>query len=270
MRLTGTCASPTARQAKALVTSCSSLPGSHAVRSLPELPSIQGWFEAMTSLGRLIYLRPAGHGRSDPIPAMPTLELWADSIAAVLDDLGSSEAVLVAIDGTFPKRRCSQPHIHPARARWSCSRATRIRLSNAPMESTSRKSSLPMSPCGARGSLRVSRIRTCRGTRKFGQPGHGTNVSAASPGTVTFMLSLIAELDVRALLPTVRVPTLVVHHADDPFVPPELGKYVADHIPGAKYVELPGRNVYHFVEPWRESFQEIAEFLTGASGRGGR
>ena len=42
-----------------------------------------------------------------------------------------------------------------------------------------------------------------------------------------------------------------------------MGKYVADHISGAKYVELPGRNLYHFVEPWRASFQEIAEFLTG-------
>jgi hypothetical protein len=60
------------------------------------------------------------------------------------------------------------------------------------------------------------------------------------------------------------VPTLLVQHADDPFVPPEWGKYVADHISGAKYVELPGRNLYHFVEPgWRASFQEIAEFLTG-------
>jgi class 3 adenylate cyclase len=71
-------------------------------------------------------------------------------------------------------------------------------------------------------------------------------------------------MDVRAVLPTIRVPTLVVHHADDPFIVPAMGKYVADHIPGAKYVELPGRNMYHFVEPnWRESFQEIAEFLTG-------
>src|SRR5262249_31014397 len=71
------------------------------------------------------------------------------------------------------------------------------------------------------------------------------------------------ELDLRTLLPTIRVPTLVVHHADDPIILPAWGKYVADHIPGAKYVELPGRNVNHFVEPWRESFQEIHEFLTG-------
>jgi class 3 adenylate cyclase len=70
-------------------------------------------------------------------------------------------------------------------------------------------------------------------------------------------------LDVRAVLPTVRLATLVVQHTDDPFITPSMGRYVADHIPDAKYVELPGRNMYHFVEPWRDSFQEIAEFLTG-------
>src|SRR4029077_2027293 len=72
------------------------------------------------------------------------------------------------------------------------------------------------------------------------------------------------EVSVRAVLPTIRVPTLVLQHAADQFLPPEWGKDVADRILGAKYVELPGRNVYHFVEPdWRASFQEIAEFLTG-------
>ena len=64
-------------------------------------------------------------------------------------------------------------------------------------------------------------------------------------------------------LPTVRVPTLVVQHSDNAIIPPARGKYVAEHIPGAKYVELPGRNMYHIVEPWRASFQEIAQFLTG-------
>jgi class 3 adenylate cyclase len=86
---------------------------------------------------------------------------------------------------------------------------------------------------------------------------------AASPRTVELMLPLITEVSALAILPTVRVPTLVVHHSDDPFVPPEMGKDVADHIKGAKFVELPGRNMYHFVEPWRSSFHEIAEFLTG-------
>jgi len=86
---------------------------------------------------------------------------------------------------------------------------------------------------------------------------------AATPGTFARIRALSDAMDVRALLPTVRVPTLVLHHTDDAFVPPAWGKDVADRIPGAKYVELPGRNVFHFVEPWRDSFREIAEFLTG-------
>jgi class 3 adenylate cyclase len=74
----------------------------------------------------------------------------------------------------------------------------------------------------------------------------------------------MTELDVRAVLPTIRVPTLVLHHTDGVIIPPAKGRYIAEHIPDAKYVELPGRNWYHSVEPgWRESFQEIAEFLTG-------
>ena len=86
---------------------------------------------------------------------------------------------------------------------------------------------------------------------------------AASPRTLALMLPLLFELDVRAVLPSIRVPTLVLQHADDQFIQPVMGKYIADHISGAKYVELPGRNMWHFVEPWRDSFQEIAEFLTG-------
>ena len=70
---------------------------------VPELPSLQGWVEAMTSLGRLIFFDQPGTGASDPVTpdAMPTLEQWADSITAVLDDLGSTEAVLVASDASF-------------------------------------------------------------------------------------------------------------------------------------------------------------------------
>ena len=90
---------------------------------------------------------------------------------------------------------------------------------------------------------------------------HGT--SGGEPTNRRSPNAPLDEVDVRAVLPTIRVPTLVLQHADDPMIPPALGKYIADHIPGAKYVELPGRNLYHFVEPWRESFQEIAEFLTG-------
>ena len=81
---------------------------------------------------------------------------------------------------------------------------------------------------------------------------------AGSPRTVELMLPLITEGSARAILPTVRVPTLVVQHSDDVIIPPSKGRYIAEQILDAKYVELPGRNMYHFGEPWRESFQEIS------------
>src|SRR5215469_3286995 len=64
----------------------------------PELPFVQGWVEAMTSLGRLIFFDQPGTGASDPVTpgALPIMEQWADSITAVLDDLGSRQAVLLA------------------------------------------------------------------------------------------------------------------------------------------------------------------------------
>jgi pimeloyl-ACP methyl ester carboxylesterase len=101
---------------------------------LPELPSVQGWLEAMTMLGRLIFFDQPGTGASDPVTpgALPTLEQWADSITAVLDDLGSREAVLVAISGAFATGALFAATHPPAQPRWSCSRATRmIRSPNA-------------------------------------------------------------------------------------------------------------------------------------------
>src|SRR5262245_3020285 len=70
---------------------------------LPELPSVQGWVEALTSLGRLIFFDQPGTGASDPVTpgALPTLEQWADSITAVLDALGSREAALVTHPGAL-------------------------------------------------------------------------------------------------------------------------------------------------------------------------
>jgi class 3 adenylate cyclase len=86
---------------------------------------------------------------------------------------------------------------------------------------------------------------------------------AASPRTLALVAPLTWEVDVRAVLPAIRVPTLVLHHTGCRMIPPAKGKYIAEHIPDAKYVELPGRNLFHIVEPWRPSFQEVAEFLTG-------
>ena len=230
---------------------------------LPELPSLQGWVEAMTSLGRLIFFDQPGTGASDPVTpgALPTLEQWADSITAVLDDLGSREAVLLATVGALATSALFAA-THP-------SRTTALVVLEGYADSVRTD-----------GLDNEEIIAGWVGVWGTGEWEHAINPDmpwneeiratwarherlAASPRTVELMLPLLTEMNVHAILPTVRVPTLVVHHSDVPFLPPEKGKEVADHISGAKYVELPGRNLYHFVEPWRPSFQEIAEFLTG-------
>ena len=180
-----------------------------------------------------------------------------------LDDLGSSEAVLLASAGTFPTAALFAA-THPSRT------TALVVLKGYADPMAERPDALEPKEFQAGlfamwGTGEVERV--INPDMPWNEEIRATWARmerlAASPGTLALMMPLVTEVDVRAVLPTVRVPTLVVQHADDPLILPEWGKYVADQIPGAKYVELPGRNNYHFVEPWRESFQEISEFLTG-------
>src|ERR1700739_1501331 len=181
---------------------------------LPELPSVQGWVEAMTSLGRLIFFDQPGTGGSDPVTpgSLPTLGQGADSITAVLDDLGSSEAVLVTIVGSLSTGALFAA-THP-------SRTTALVVLEGYAD--------PSAIADIEGAIAM--VVAMWGTGKF-QPAFNPDMPwndeiramwareermAASPATVGLMMPLLAEVDVRALLPTVRVPTLVLHHIDDP------------------------------------------------------
>jgi class 3 adenylate cyclase len=189
------------------------------------------------------------------------LEQWSDSITTVLDDLGSSEAVLLAGPGASATGALFAA-THPSRATALVvleGYAHTVRTDDLDKE----EYLAWMAATWGTGEFQHAMNPDMPWNEEIRAAWARHDRLAASPGTLALVLPLTAELDVRALLPTVRVPTLVVQHADDPVIPPEWGRYVADHIPGATYVELPGRNMYHFVEPWRESFQEIAAFLTG-------
>lgn len=86
---------------------------------------------------------------------------------------------------------------------------------------------------------------------------------AASPATAAGLLRLAFEGDVRAVLPTVRVPTLVLHRADDGWVPVHHGRYLGEHIPGARYVELPGSDHTPWIGDQDQVTDEVETFLTG-------
>jgi pimeloyl-ACP methyl ester carboxylesterase len=147
------------------------------------------------------------------------LEQWADSITAVLDDLGSREAVLLAVDGALAPAALFAA-THP-------SRTTALVVLEGYADAGDRTEWV--------GDEALAAMVAMWGTGEFL---HAMNPDmpwneeiraawarherlAASPRTVALMFPLVAELNVRAVLPTVRVPTLVVQHADDPFITPQ-------------------------------------------------
>jgi class 3 adenylate cyclase len=232
---------------------------------ISELPSMQGWISAMTSLGRLIFFDQPGTGASDPVTsgALPTLEQWADSITAVLDDLGIGEAVLLASIGGLPAAVLFAA-THPSRtAGLVVLEGYADPMAERTEGPTPEQMTAAAIAAWGTGDMHHLQNPDMPWNEEIRATWARLERLSASPGTFARMLPLVAEMDVRALLPTVRVPTLVLHRTDDPFIPSEWGRDVADRIPGAKYVGLPGRNMLHYVEPWRDSFQEIAQFLTG-------
>ena len=85
---------------------------------------------------------------------------------------------------------------------------------------------------------------------------------AASPGAAVALARMAMQIDVRDVLPTIHVPTLVLHRRDDRAIPIEDGRFVAEHVPGAKFVELPGADHWPWIGDER-AIEEIQEFLTG-------
>jgi class 3 adenylate cyclase len=85
----------------------------------------------------------------------------------------------------------------------------------------------------------------------------------ASPGAAVALQRMNRLIDVRSVLPSIHVPTLVLRRSDDPVAKLETSRYLADHIPGAKYVEQPGNAHFHFVDDADAFVDEIQEFLTG-------
>jgi len=238
----------------------------------PELFAIQGWVERMATLGRVIFFDQPGTGASDPVPleALPTLELWMDSITAVLDALEIDEAVLVTVDGAFSTGALFAT-TYPART------AALVVLEGQAVV-TPELPEADQFPQLPDPESEVAAAIALWGTGELQQilnPDMPWNDEiraawarqerlAATPSTVAVMLPLVMRLDVRDLLPAIRVPTLVLQHADDEISPAVHGRYFAANVPGAKYVEYPGRNMYLFVEPdWRRCVDEISEFLTG-------
>ena len=129
--------------------------------------------------------------------------------------------------------------------------------------------------CATRSARLRSRARGETGRGSTGSPrarrrnpgsARGTRSSSGSPrvpATATKFMRMTAQVDVRAVLPTIRVPTLVLHRRDDKFVDIRHSQYLAEHIPSARLVILPGEEAISFGSDTAPLLDEIEEFLTG-------
>ena len=234
-----------------------------------EEPIVARYFNRLASFSRLIMFDRRGSGLSDPVSRAPTLEEQMDDVVAVMDAAGSDRAAVFALleggamaalfAATHPERTGAlvlyeaQPRMSWAPDYdWATRREDREAYlrdgGNANWGDGSRI--MALSPkAAANPRLRDWFARLER--------------LAASPGTAARLMMMNAEVDVRAVLPTISVPTLVLHRANDHFIDIRHSRYLAEHIPGARLVELPGEEALSFAGGAASELDEIEEFLTG-------
>ncbi len=248
--------------------------GNHiSIDSMDEEPSLARFHRRLASFSRLIRFDRRGVGLSDPIVPSdpPTLEQLAQDALAVMDAAGSSSAACLA-DGPAAEA-ILMAATHPERIH-------RLVLVN----STARVMRAPDYPCGIPERLVTSFLDTVTkpdaveegvddvallnpsvaGDSAFRTWWVRAGRRGASPSVAQAILRVKWTADVRPLLPLVRVPTLVLHRAGFVVIRPEHGRYLAEHIPGSLYREIPGSDSLYWVGETELMLDEIEEFLTGA------
>jgi class 3 adenylate cyclase len=233
-----------------------------------EEPSIAAAFDRIASFARVIVFDRRGSGLSDPMLGAPTLEEQMDDVLAVMAAAGSERAAVVGSLEGGPMAALFAA-THPDRTQALVLYATFARATWAPdydwawpAEERDENSALLAGHWGeglVAGGVAPSR----QDDPDFMEWAGRLERLAASPATIKRILGLIGEFDVRHVLPSIRVPTLVAHRKDDPFIKIQHSRYLAEHIPGARYLELEGSDNLFAVGDTEAFVGEVEEFLTG-------
>jgi pimeloyl-ACP methyl ester carboxylesterase len=238
------------------------------VENIWTLPEFAEFADKLAQFARVILLDRRGTGLSDPVVNPPTLEERMDDVRAVIDAAGWERAAIWGISeggpmammfaatypdrvqalvlyGTFARfsRGDDYPHGYPpeANAKWVADLETtwgsgELSRSFAP--------SISNDAATMRILARLERM-------------------AMSPGTAHKLFGLLTQTDVRHVLPAIRVPTLILHRAEDKPVRVGHARYLAERIAGARYVELPGSDHMPMMGDVDALLDEVREFLTG-------
>ena len=228
-----------------------------------EEPSCVRFFERLASFSRLILFDKRGTGLSDRVAEMPTLEERADDIHAVLDAVDSPAAAIFGVsDGGALAAlfAASRPERTSALVLYGTIAAFISWFPTA--EELGRFLRLVDDTWGTGASL-ARYAPSMAADARFREWWARHERQGGSPGAVKELLRMSAEIDIRPVLPAIHVPALVLHRRDDAAVTVEAGRYLARHIRGAQYVELPGADHLPWVGNSEAILAEIEEFLTG-------
>jgi DNA-binding SARP family transcriptional activator/class 3 adenylate cyclase len=236
-----------------------------------EGPEYAHYLRRLASFARLITFDKRGTGMSDPVPvhALPSLEQRMDDFRAVLDAVGSKQAAVFG-ESDGGQMAALFAATYPERTRALVTYGSYVRLRSAPDfplgQSDDDLKAFATAMEASWGEIEEGSIWAVNATRdpRFRDWLGRFTRNSASPGAAATLLRMSYDIDVRPVLPNIRVPTLVLHRVGDPLVPVEYGRYLANHIPGAKYVELPGEDRLVFAGDVDRLVDEIEEFLTGS------
>jgi class 3 adenylate cyclase/alpha-beta hydrolase superfamily lysophospholipase len=232
-------------------------------------PVWAAFLERLASFGRLILFDRRGTGASDAIPdhAMPTWEEWADDVRAVLDAVGSERTVVLAeCDGgpTGLLFTAMQPE-RVSGLILANTTARRLRADDYPMgiapDAVDEWVEMWKAAWGTPDAAALAWPSRANDPEFRHWVAKVTRAIATPRNAAAQLRYIIENLDARNALPLIQVPTLVLHTKDNLVYSVEEGRYVADHIDGAKFVELPGGDL--FVLSSAAAIDEIGEFLTG-------
>jgi class 3 adenylate cyclase/pimeloyl-ACP methyl ester carboxylesterase len=234
-----------------------------------EEPVWAAFLERLASFARLILFDRRGTGASDAVPdtAMPTWEEWVGDVQAVLDAAGSERTVVFA-EGDGGPTGLLFTAMQPERVSaliLANTTARRLRADDYPIGIAPRAVDVVVEMTRATWGTPdlVPRVFPSRvDDPEFPQWFAKMTRASATPRSAAAQIRYIIEsLDAREALPLIRVPTLVLHSTKSRWFFIEEGRYLADHIDGAKFVEVPGANA--FVTTSATAIEEIIEFLTG-------
>ena len=234
-----------------------------------EEPRAARFLRRLASFARLIIFDKRGTGLSDRVGATPSLEQRMDDVRAVMDTVGSARAAVLGVSEGGPMGLLFAA-TYPDRASALVIHGGYARIARGPdyphgvtAQDTQKFIDTLVQGWGGPWGLRLyaPSLADDPGFREWWA---GFLRNSASPGAAADLIRMGFEIDIRQALPAIRIPTLIMHTGGDWAVRTEHGRYLAEHIPGARFVELPGADHLFYAGQADVALDEIEVFLTGA------